>query len=84
MGLTSHIFCFYDAFYFYHVYSYLMTSLMMVSLMKILKMLVLGPGYLVHALFYFPKTPLVVSVDYLTSAIYPETASRPINHQKTR
>ena len=36
----------------------------MISLMTILTMLVLGPGYLIHALVHFLKILSVVSLDY--------------------
>ena len=56
MGLTSHISCLSDVFSSYCVSFSLMTSL---------KMMVMGPGHLVRALFHFPlKIPLVVSVEY--------------------
>ena len=64
MGLTSHISFFNDAFSFYRVSSYSMTILTMISSMTSLKMMVLGPVYLVRALFHFLKNPVVVSVDY--------------------
>ena len=38
--------------------------LTMISLMTSLTIVVLGPGYLVRAIFHFLKNPLVVSVDY--------------------
>ena len=44
MGLTSHLSCVYDNFYYYRVSFSLMMSLTMVSM---------GPGYLVRALFQF-------------------------------
>ena len=66
MGLTSHIFCVYDAFSSYFISFYSMTSLAMI---------VLGPGHLVCALFHSPlkillvvsvaQNLLVVSVEYL-------------------
>ena len=62
MGLTSHIYCCYDTFYFYRIFSVLM-SLTMISLMMSLTTMVLGPVYLVRALFHFLKITLVVSVD---------------------
>ena len=65
MGLTSHLSCVYDIFSYYHASFYSMT---------ILKMMGLGPGHLVCALFYFPlkillvvsvaQNQLIVSVDY--------------------
>ena len=64
MGLTSQFSCFYDSFSFYCVSYSLMTILSMIYLMMSLMMMVLGPGYLVRALFHFLKIPLVVSVDY--------------------
>ena len=65
MGLTSHLFCVYDNFPYYRVSFSLMTSL---------TMMVMGPGHLVRAIFYFllkillvvsvAQNPLVVSVNY--------------------
>ena len=65
MGLASHISCVYDTFSSYHISFSSMTSL---------TMMVMGTGNLVHALFRFPLTvllvvsvaqnPLVVSVEY--------------------
>ena len=42
-----------------------MKTLTMISLITSLTMMVLGLGYLVRALFYFLKIPLVVSVNYI-------------------
>ena len=64
MGLTSHLSYAYDAFSSYHVSFSLMSSLTKMSLMTSLTMMVLGPGYLVHALFYFLKFLLIVFVDF--------------------
>ena len=58
----SHISCFYDDFSSYCASFSLMTSLTMVSFMMNMTVMVLGPGYLVHALFHFLKNMLVVSV----------------------
>ena len=56
MGLTIHLYFIFDAFSFYRVSFSLMVSL---------KMMVLGPGHLVHALFHFAlEIPLVVSIKY--------------------
>ena len=64
MVLTIHLSCSYDAFYFYRVYFSLMTSLTIISLMTSLTMMILGPGYLVRAIFHYLKILLVMSVDY--------------------
>ena len=64
MGLTSHPSFFYDAFSFYRVSFSLMMILTMISSMTSLTMIVLGPGYLVRALFHFMNIPLVVSVGH--------------------
>ena len=56
MGLMSHLSCHSDTYSSYCVSFYFMTSL---------TMMVLGPGYLVRALFHFPlKILLVMSVEY--------------------
>ena len=63
MSLTNHFPCFYDAFYFNCVSFSAMTSLTMIFSMKSLTMMVIGPSYLVNALFHFLKIPLVLSVE---------------------
>ena len=61
MGLTSHLFCVYDALSSYCVYFSLMMSLTMMGL---------GLGHLVHALFHFPlKILFVVSVAQILSVV---------------
>ena len=51
-------------FYFYSASFSLMTILKMISSITSLTMMVLGPGYLVHALSHFLKIPFIVSMDY--------------------
>ena len=69
MGLMSHLSNAYDAFHFYRVSFYLILILTNMSLMTSLIMKVQGPGlpdslvYLVRALFYSSKIPLIVFVD---------------------
>ena len=69
MGLTSHLSNAYDTFSSFHVSFSLISSLTKISLMTSLIMMVLGTGlpenlvYLVCALFYFSKIPLIVFVD---------------------
>ena len=53
MGLTSHISCFHNTFSSYRISFSFMTSL---------KIMVLGPGHLVRAIFHSLTYPLVVSV----------------------
>ena len=55
MGMTSHIYDAYDAFSSYRVSFSLVSSLTKMSLMTSMTMMVLGPGYLVRALFIFLK-----------------------------
>ena len=66
MGLTSHLSCVYDTFSYYCVSFSLMTNLTMISSMTSITMMVLGPDYLVRALFHFLKILLVVSVDFFS------------------
>ena len=63
MGLTSRLSYAYDAFSSYRVSFSLILSLTKMYLMTSLTMMVLGPVYLVCALFYSFKFPLVVSVE---------------------
>ena len=64
IGLKSHFYCFYKTFSFYCISFTLMTSMTMISSKTSLTMMVVGPGYLVRALFCFLKIPLVVSVGF--------------------
>ena len=53
MGLTSHLSYAYNTFSSYRVSFSLILSLTKMSLMMSLTMMILGPGYLVRALFIF-------------------------------
>ena len=53
--LISYLFCVYDEFSSYSD---------SFSLMMSLTIMILGPGYLVRAIFHYLKIPLVMSVDY--------------------
>ena len=64
MGLSIHLYCGYNAFSSYRIYFSLMMSLTMISLMTSLTAMVLGPCYLVSALFCSLEILLVVPVEY--------------------